>query len=315
MNDDCLKILFDNCLNLRLNDLGNIILSYRSRQERFKERFSIIFMGDTHINKTCGEEKVTNLEKYSRLLKKAMQCENVLCIIHGGDGTNNGTKEGLMKFANKTKEILYKDTVKEDYIPFFMNIGNHEYTNSTASEINYIELIGRTNQIISLIPQKLSIILLNTGCKSDGFFNKHSYFKKELNKIEDYINETDAHVNFLIDMHIPPSMGELEDKDHKNKTPHSLNCIFTNNFNEFIDIYSSKIIAIVTHHLHCFYQKNTCAPVVKYGNIPFYLTANAGHCTFCENRIYPSEFLKFDFQLNGDLDRELKIINVNRIRL
>lgn len=160
-------------------------------------------MGDTHVDKICKEGQITNLEKYSHLLKKVMEYKNILCIIHGGDGTNDGNEEGLMKFVNKTKEILYRDNTGKDYIPFFMNIGNHEYTNSTASEIHYIELIGKTNQIISLKYQQLDIILLNTGCKSDGFFNTHNYFKKELSKIGDYINKTDSHINFLIDMHIP----------------------------------------------------------------------------------------------------------------
>ena len=45
-------------------------------------------------------------------------------------------------------------------------------------------------------------------------------------------------------------------------------------------------------------------------------SANAGHCTSCGNKIYPSEFLKFDFELKGDLgNKELKIIDINRIRL
>lgn len=221
-----------------------------------------------------------------------------------------------IKFINKTKKILYQDNTLKDYIPFFMNIGNHEYVNSTTNEIHYIELIGKTNQIINLKPQQLNIILLNTGCKSDGFFNKHNYFKKELNKIGKYINKTDSHINFLIDMHTPPSIEGLEDKREYNKSPHSLNCTFTNNFNEFMDTYYNRIIATVTHHLHCFYQQNPSTPVTQYDNIPFYLTANAGNCTCCDNKIYTSEFLKFDFELKDDLvNRELKIININRIGL
>lgn len=316
MNDTCLKALIDNCFNIRLNDLGNSILYYRCLEERFRERFSIIFMGDTHVDKLAKEEKITNLEKYSLLLEKAKEQKDILCIIHGGDGTNDGTEEGLTKFVNKTKEVLYRDNTKKDYIPFFMNIGNHEYKNSSASEIHYIELVGGTNQIISLKPQELDIILLNTGCKADGFFNKHNYFKKELNKIGEYINKTDSQVNFLIDMHIPPSIGALEDNTQYSKTPHSLNCIFTNNFSEFMDTYYSRIIATVTHHLHCFHQQNPCTPVTKYDNRPFYLTASAGHCTACDNKIYGSEFLKFDFELKGNLgNRKLKVINITRIGL
>jgi hypothetical protein len=116
-------------------------------------------------------------------------------------------------------------------------------------------------------------------------------------------------------MHIPPSIGALEDKGQYNKTPHSLNCLFTNNFKEFMDTYYNRIIATVTHHLHCFYQPNPCIPATQYDNRPFYLTANAGHCTSgCGDKIYPSGFLKFDFELKDDLgNRELKIINVNSI--
>lgn len=315
MDTKCLKILVDNCFNIRLNDLANIILNYRCMEERFKEKFSIIFMGDTHTDKICEGEAITNLEKYSHLLEKAAQCENVLCIIHGGDGTNNGTKEGLIKFVNKTKEILYGN-VEEDYIPFFMNIGNHEYTNSTISEINYIELVGKTNEIINLRPQRLNIVLLNTGCKSDGFFNKHNYFRKEINKIGEYIDKEDPHINFLIDMHIPPSIGKLQDKVLSNKASHSLNCMFTSNFNDFMDKYHNRIIAIVTHHLHCFYQENPCIPAIKYNDTPFYLTASGGHCTLCDEKSCISECLKFDFQLKGDLsNKELKLIKVNSIAL
>lgn len=316
LNDNYLKILIDNCFNIRLNDLGNIILNYRCMEERFKEKFSIIFMGDTHVDKICKEDKITNLEKYCYILEKAKECENVLCIIHGGDGTNNGSEEGLIKFVNKTKEILYGKNTDKEYIPFFMNIGNHEYTKSTLGEINYIELIGKTNEIINLKPQKLNIILLNTGCKSDGFFNKHNYFKKELHKIGEYINKTDSHVKFLIDMHIPPSIGGLKDKTDHKKTPHSLNCIFTNNFNDFIDTYNNKILVTVTHHLHCFYQQNSCIPAAQYNNVSFYLTANAGHCSFCDNKTYSGEFLKFDFKLSGDLkNKKLEIVNINRVSL
>lgn len=309
-------MLIDNCFNIRLNDLANIILHYRCMEQRFQKRFSIIFIGDTHTDKICEGEEITNLEKYSHLLEKTVQCENILCIIHGGDGTNNGTKEGLMKFVNKTKEILYGNTAQEDYIPFFMNIGNHEYTNSTVSEINYIGLVGKTNEIINLRSQRLNIILLNTGCKSDGFFNKHNYFKKELNKIGEYIDKEDPHINFLIDMHIPPSIGTLHDKGNNNKTPHSLNCIFTNNFYDFMDKYHNRIIATVTHHLHCFYQENPCIPAAKYYGRPFYLTASGGHCTLCDKKSCIGECLKFDFQLKDGLDnKELKLIKVNRIAL
>lgn len=273
-------------------------------------------MGDTHVDKIYKEERTTSLEKFTNLLEKVTTYENILCIIHGGDGTHNGNQEGLTKFVNKAKEVLYLNNTKKDYIPFFMNIGNHEYSNSTASEIHYINLVGKTNQIINLKPQQLDIILLNTGCKSDGFFNKHNYFKKELNKIGEYINKVDSQIKFLVDMHIPPSIRSLEDKSEHNKTPHSLNCVSTNNFKEFIDKYSDRIITIVTHHLHCFYQKNPCISSILYENTPFYLTANAGHCiSDCGSEVSPIEFLKFDFELKGDVmkAKELKIINVNRI--
>ncbi|EET85273.1 hypothetical protein CcarbDRAFT_4290 [Clostridium carboxidivorans P7] len=46
-------MIIDSCFNIRLNDLGNIILNYRCMEERFKEKFSIIFIGDTHTDKIC----------------------------------------------------------------------------------------------------------------------------------------------------------------------------------------------------------------------------------------------------------------------
>lgn len=80
-----------------------------------------------------------------------------------------------------------------------------------------------------------------------------------------------------------------------------------------MDTYSNRIIATVTHHLHCFYQQNPYMPASQYNNKPFYLTVNAGHCTsHYGDQIYPNEFLKFDFELNGDLDnKDLNIINLD----
>lgn len=290
-----------------LNDIGKDILKDRLSTNRFGEDkdFSIVFIGDSHVGmKGSGCEGNTPLKKYTGLLDKINSLgnsQNILCIVHGGDGTHYGCSN-LIDFAIATRNELYSGNIKKgDQIPLFMTEGNHEYkTNDSDTKIDsnnlqYTTVIANPQpgsiQMVTLLPKKLRLALLNTGYYNNGSFelgNQYEFFS-QVNDLGTKMKNSPKGERFIIDMHIPPRIdNNLPEKVNPNKRPHVLNKEFTDYLTNMINYGENqyKISTIVSHHRHCKYLPGggSIPYVVSKGsvttntNIPVFITAYGGHC-------------------------------------
>ena len=185
MSRDGSKISSKSLSSAKLNQIGKKLLKNRCGYSKFQSNFSIIFISDTHTDKS-------NIEYYSDLLKEFIVQQDVLCIIHGGDsihGVSNNIEKSkiqLVQFIDTTKLALYTSTMNTKIIPLFMNIGNHDYCskNIKFSNIkNFKNLVGDTSDVINIYNQPLDIILLDTGYTHNGFPCLNS-FTNQLHNIE-----------------------------------------------------------------------------------------------------------------------------------
>jgi hypothetical protein len=251
-------------------------LTSRISESRFSERFSLAFMGDTHIGKSCRCNEVNPAKEYVRLLHEVLvgdtRSRDTLCIIHGGDATHVG-RPHLTEFVQETKRVLgYGRLPQKDQVPFFLNIGNHEYIDDTEGNA-YRDLVGNPGdaQYIWLNPQRTCIILLDTGLGNRGGFPDNSRFQAQLDTAASIITQhPDYH--FVIDMHIPPAVGPYR------CTILVLNKIFTRQFNTFLGQHPNRIAAVVTHHRH--FVAPSARPYCRLAGVPLFITAHAGHCDF-----------------------------------
>lgn len=265
---------------------------------KFKEgqNFSIAFLGDSHI----GQKNCTN-EWYIELLKQ-IKYKNVYAAIHGGDASDYGGDQ-LRKYVDITEKILgYNEAINvESTIPLFTNIGNNDYKIGKSSSKgmgikDYNNFIGNDNTIIKLYKgrngPRIAIVLLNTGYNVYGELSDGKDYKTEFDKLEKNMNDIiklHHSVRFIIDMHIPPRIPD----ESKFIINHSMDNKFNDAFQEFLKKNPSKIMAIVTHHIHgciqtaAYHYTFNATVKTKEGNtttkrysIPVYLTAQGGHCNF-----------------------------------
>ena len=281
----------------KLNQIGKKVLKNRCRYSKFQSNFSIIFISDTHTNKE-------SIKYYSDILKEIIVHQDALCIIHGGDsihGVSNNiekSKTQLVEFIDTTKFELYNGKMNNNLIPFFMNIGNHDYCskNIEFSNIrNFKSLVGDTSDVIKIYNQPLDIILLDTGFTHNGFPCLSS-FTNQIHNIEKKIRKNHRQVQYIIDMHIPPQIGYFT-----NYSKHTLSIEQTSEFINFLNRYENRIVAVVTHHIHRFNQNDVTTPVYIHpkGNIPFYQTSIGSHHGSDKFSNCSNKCLKFNFEIDG----------------
>lgn len=320
-----------------LNDESKIYINAVSKKLRNKKEFAIIFMGDTHVGQENIKTSSTNqhnddkcIDNYGKLLSLSTREQgNIMCIVHGGDAVHYGRKN-LEKFVSTTKKILkYSSRHKsnKDKIPFFMNIGNHEYkisddyhSKKTGLE-NYLQIIGEDNDIIIMKYQRLGVVLLNTGSGTNGKFENMDHFQEELNTLGEKIMEKaadDESYRFIIDMHIPPRIESIQASSKcKGTRTHSLNEKWNEQFTEFLEQYGEYILAVVSHHRHLCCQAKSkingyqCRKNNKF--IPVFITAQAGNCD-CLRSEHREEcgIIKINFEWNGI---ETRLKNVYKYKL
>ncbi|MBC8061375.1 MAG: metallophosphoesterase [Clostridiaceae bacterium] len=288
----------------KVNYIGKKLLENNNDYNMNNNFFSIVFISDTHSEQlTENKRKNSSLEQYCMLLKKVKVHPEVCCIIHGGDAiqgfTNNSKKSNLQlkQFIAATKLELYEQMEPTKLIPFVMNIGNHDYCydgKRDHSSDNFNDLVGENSDLIMLKKNSLDIILLETGDTHNGFVNINS-FKKEINSVEKKIKKEHKKVLFLLDMHIPPQLGELSKYSN-----HTLNSQLTNEFVRFLNKYQNRIIAISTHHIHNFRSEDSALPIYIHpqGNIPIYLTSNGGQKDSSKHSKIQYKCLKMNFEMN-----------------
>lgn len=316
MSNNSSKILDPSIFTRKVNYIGRKLL--RNSYNNIKNnKFSVVLISDTHSEQLNEKiKKYSSLEQYCSLLKKIKLYEDVCCIIHGGDaiqGYSNNTKKTnaqLKQFINSSKLELYDKIEQSKMISFIMNAGNHDYCyeNKNNNSNNFNELVGDNSDLIQIKRHLLDIILLDTGYTHNGFPNVAS-FKKQIYSVEKKIKKEHKKVQFLIDMHIPPQLG-----DFKKYSNHTLSVEPTNEFVRFLNKYQNRIIAVSCHHIHNFHCEDSSIPVYIHpeGNIPIYLTSSGGHKD--SNKHFKSEYkcLKMNFEINGD---SLRLKSVEEIKL
>ena len=318
MSKDSSKIVDTSLFTKKVNYIGKRLLENKHIYNMHNDFFSIVFISDTHSEQLNeNKKKDLSLEKYCLLLKKIKLYEHVICIIHGGDAiqgvTNNPKKSNtqLKHFITSTKLELYEKIEPLKIIPFIMNIGNHEYCcqdKKNNNSNNFNELVGENSDLIKMKRHLLDIILLDTGYTHNGFSNVAS-FKKQIHCAEKKIKKEHKNVQFLLDMHIPPNLGEFSKYSN-----HTLNSQLTNEFLSFLNKYQNRIIAVTTHHIHNFRSEDSSIPVYMHteGNIPIYLTSSGGHKG--SNKHCKSQYkcLKMNFEIKSNA---IKLKNVEEIKL
>lgn len=259
-------------LKVRLNESSRSLLSVRQQSERFARRFSLVFMGDTHIGKICCLNDIVPENEYRRLLSVVLGdgSDDILCIVHGGDATDRG-EENLKRFLKVTKSFLSFKS-RHGIIPFFLNIGNHEYLDDPEGEA-YRLLVCDPGQVqyIWLDSQRFGLALLDTGTGDRGGFENAKRFSDQLLELETEMRKKPDYL-FIIDMHIPPAWG------WGRLMPLGLNNRDTREFLHFLNRNPEQIMAVITHHRHWLIP--SCSPQFYQKRIPVFVTAHAGHCDF-----------------------------------
>ncbi|OPJ56142.1 metallophosphoesterase [Clostridium oryzae] len=299
-------------MSLNSDSTSILIKRIQNKSLSSPKNFSIIFIGDTHVGKVRSHCNHNEGENYKALLKKINKSKNkkeVIAIIHGGDGCDfpDKGKTNLKDFVDITKSGLeYKNIVHENNkIPFFMNVGNHEYNKKTSSHLKeFGNLIGKRNYVVKLFDNTngpmIAVVLLQTGMEVYGGSLGGSKLKTFKDAIEDVEAQMEAiksnnkykSVKFIIDMHIPPTLpvfnkkiADCSDPPPKGKKKaHSLcikndNTDFINFINRFTKKYKNSILAIVCHHKHWYFQpniRNNSNYMIS--NVPVFITAQGGNC-------------------------------------
>ncbi|MGE5455443.1 MAG: metallophosphoesterase family protein [Methylocystaceae bacterium] len=257
--------------DLRLNEQASQIVASRQGRLTFKERFALVFLGDTHIGKQCNNDIDCSL-MYTRLLQSVLsnqiETRDILAIIHGGDGTHRGGQH-LEEFVYLTRHALNWDLPDENYIPLFMNIGNHEYMGDPDGE-QYRQWVADPLPLQSTWFDDLrwGVVLLNTGMNDRGYLPE-GQFAKALSTIEQLI-ESHRGYQLIIDMHIPPAIG------FNARRYLVLNHRDTKAFKQLLQRYPKSIAAVVSHHRH--WAKMTDQPYRFRGRTPCFISAYGGHC-------------------------------------
>jgi len=256
---------------LRLNEEAEQILAQRMQQPAFKERFALVFLGDTHIGKECKND-IDNSLMYTRLLQSVGRNQehedDILAIIHGGDGTHRGGQH-LEQFTHLTRHALNWDLPDVTHIPLFMNLGNHEYIDDQEAE-QYSRFIADPvpMQSIWFNDIRWGVVLLNTGMNDRGYLPEDR-FSQALTMIEQEIARHRGY-QLVIDMHIPPSLGRQAFRYL------ALNYCYTRKFKQLLKRYPKTIAAVVSHHRH--WAKMTSQPYRWEGRTPLFISAYGGHC-------------------------------------
>lgn len=301
----------------KINCIGKKLLGNNHNYRINNNGFSMIFIADTHSEQLSeSKKKYSSLEQYCLLLRKIKLYDEVICIIHGGDAihgfANNSKKSNnqLNNFITSTKLELYEHVEPLKRIPFIMNTGNHEYCSQDKNNNsdNFNKLVGEKSDLIKTRGYYLDIILLDTGYTHNGFPDLIS-FKKQICSVEKKIKKEHKKVRFILDMHIPPKLGEFIKYAN-----HTLNSQLTEEFVKFLNKYQDRVIAVTTHHIHNFDSIDSSIPVYIHpiGNIPIYLTSSGGHKDSNKHYKNKCKCLKINFNIDKNT---VQLKNAEEIKL
>ena len=237
---DNTKILTTSLFTKKVNYIGKKLLENNSNDNMRNSSFSVVFIADTHSQQLNENiKKNSSIEQYCLLLKKIKSCEDITCIVHGGDAiqgfTNNlkKSKNVLKHFIISTKLELYENTETLKRIPFIMNAGNHDYCCDNNRD-NFNKLVGENSDLIKIKSHYLDILLLDTGYTHNGFPDLEA-LKNQICSLEKKIKKEHKTVRFILDMHIPPQLG-----DFIKYSNHTLTSELTIEFVKFLNKYKKK---------------------------------------------------------------------------